>query len=108
VAAAAVAIGAGTAKVGSGGAAIRVSCPASSTANCTGSLVLRAAASVKVGSARYTVARGTSATLKVRLAKGSLRLVRRRGRVKVVAVATTVGATASSRQHLTLRSGAAR
>jgi hypothetical protein len=76
-------------------------------------LVVRTAAAVKLarlkvvvqlGSARYDIAPGASRTLKVRLAKGSERLASRTGRLNVVAAAATgtQGATASSRQRLTL------
>jgi Ca2+-binding RTX toxin-like protein len=114
----AVTIRGGTVKVRNGTASIRLSCPVGSSSHCAGSLVVRTASPVKLarlrvvvqlGSARYDVAPGASRTLKVRLAKGSERLAGRTGRLKVVAVAATgtQGATASSRQRLTLALGAA-
>ena len=90
----------GTVKVSRGNhtAAIKVNCPAGSPGNCTGSLVLRTAgvvhhrgvkAVLELGSARYDVAPGTSATVKVKLARGVQRLADRKGHLKVVATAST-------------------
>jgi Ca2+-binding RTX toxin-like protein len=109
----AVAIGGGKVNVRKGGALIRVTCPASSSANCTGSLTLRVARSGKiaarkvgleVGRTRFDIAPGRSLTLKVKLAKASTRLAGRSARLAVVAVATNgrAGATAHSSQRLTL------
>ena len=100
-------------------ASIRVSCPAGSPGHCTGSVEIRTAKSVKVaglkvalrlGSARYDLAPGTSATLKVKLPSGVERLADRKGRIAVVAVASTgaSGKIASSSQRLTLALGASR
>jgi hypothetical protein len=59
---------------------------------------------VQLGSARFDVAPGASKTLKVKLAKGSQRLARGKGRLKVLAVASTgtSGTTTRSTQRLTL------
>ena len=95
-----------------------MSCPATSPGNCTGSLALRTAKSVKLaglkvtlqlGSARYNIAPGASKTLKVKLAKGSRRLADRNGHLKVLAVASTgrSGKVAQSSQRLTLALGTA-
>jgi hypothetical protein len=92
---------------------IRVTCPASSPANCTGSLILRAATGGKLarhtlglqlGRARYDLAPGRSRTLEVKLAEASKRLAGRNGRLAVLAVATTgrAGKIAHSSKHLTL------
>jgi Ca2+-binding RTX toxin-like protein len=108
-----VAIKGGKVDVRKGRALIRVTCPANSGANCTGSLVLRAARSAKVarhtiglqlGRTRYDLRPGRSRTLQVTLAKASNRLAGRNGRLAVVAVATTVraGKAARTSQHLTL------
>jgi Ca2+-binding RTX toxin-like protein len=79
-------------------ASIKVSCPAASNGNCTGSLVLRTAKGVKLtglkavlqlGRARYSIGPGASRTLKVKLAKGSRRLADGKGRLKALAVAST-------------------
>ncbi len=113
-----VAITGGTVKVSHGTAAIRVSCPAASTANCTGSLVLRTATSVKlaglrvvlqIGSGRYAIAPGASKTLKVKVANGARRLADGNGHLKVIAVASTgpSGKIAVSSQRLTLALGTA-
>jgi Ca2+-binding RTX toxin-like protein len=94
-------------------APIRVSCPADSPVDCTGSLTLFTAAPVKLaglkavlqlGSARYDVAPGVSTTLNVRLASGIQRLADKKGRIKVLAVANTgqSGKVATSSRHLTL------
>ena len=113
-----VTIRGGTVKVSKGTASIKVSCPATSAGNCTGSLAVRTAKSVKLaglkvvlqlGSARYDLAPGASKTLKVKLAKGSQRLADRKGRLKVLAVASTgaSGKIAPSSQRLTLALGTA-
>ena len=113
-----VTIKGGTVKVSRGVAAIKVSCPAISSGKCTGSLLLRTAAGVRLGgvkavlqlgSARYSVAAGTSRTLKVKVAKGSARLADRKGHLKVVAVASTgrSGTIAQSSKRLTLAFGTA-
>ena len=111
-----VTIRGGTVKVRNGTASIRVSCPAISPGNCTGSLAVRTAKRVKLGglkvvlqlgSARYDIAPGTSTALRVKLAKGSRRVADRKGRLKVLAVASTgaQGAIAQSSKRLTLALG---
>jgi Ca2+-binding RTX toxin-like protein len=108
----------GTVKVKRGTASIKVSCPAISPGNCTGSLAVRTAKRVKLaglkvtlqlGSARYNIAPGASRTLKVKLAKGSQRLADSNGRLKVLAVASTgrSGKIAQSSRRLTLTLGTA-
>jgi hypothetical protein len=90
-----------------------VSCPAGSSANCTGSLVLRvvvtgkhgkSSAGVQVGSVRYDVAPGRSRTVAVKLTKAGERVIGRTGRLAVKAVATTAGAgtVAHSTRRVTL------
>ena len=105
-------IRAGTVKVKRGIASIKVSCPATSRGNCTGSLSVRTAKGVKLagrkvavtlGSARYNIGAGASTTLNVRLAKGSKRLADRTGHLKVLAVASTGGS-----RRLTLALGTSR
>jgi Ca2+-binding RTX toxin-like protein len=111
-----VAVRGGTVKVNKGTAPIKLSCPAASPGNCTGSLALRTAkgvplhglkAVVQLGSARYTIAHGGSRTLKVKLAKGSRGLADRKGHLKVLAVASTgaQGKIAQSSRRLTLALG---
>jgi Ca2+-binding RTX toxin-like protein len=108
----------GTVKVTNGRALIRVSCPASSPGNCTGSLALRTAKGVKLaglrvvlqlGSARYKIAHGRSTTVRVTLAKGSRRLADSKGHLRVLAVASTgpSGNIAQTSQRLTLALGIA-
>jgi Ca2+-binding RTX toxin-like protein len=114
----AVTIRGGTVKVRRGTASIKLSCPAISSGNCAGSLAIRTAKGVKLaglkgvvqlGTARYTIAPGASRTLKVKLAKGSRRLADRKGRLKVLAVASTgsAGKIAKSSRRLTLTLGTA-
>jgi hypothetical protein len=76
-----------------------------------GSLVLRTATRVNLGGSRriltlgrapYTIAPGTSRDLKVTLAQVINRLANRKGRLHVVAVASTAGTTTVSRHNLTL------
>jgi Ca2+-binding RTX toxin-like protein len=97
-------------------AAIKVSCPAGSPGNCTGSLVLRTAGAVhfrgvkavlELGSARYDIAQGASATVKVKLAKGTERFADRKGHLRALAIASTgsSGKIASTTQGLTLALG---
>ncbi len=114
----AVIITSGTVKVKRGTASIKVTCPANSPGNCTGSLALRTAKSIKlagrkvalqVGRARYNVVPGASRTLKVKLAKGSRRLADKSGHLKVLAIASTgrSGEIAKSSRRLTLALGTA-
>ena len=109
----------GTVKVRKGTAAFRLSCPAISPGNCTGSLAVRTAQRVRLaglnvtlrlGSARYTIAPGRSKTVKVKLAKGSQRLGGRNRRLRVLALASTgrSGQIAQSSRRLTLALGTAR
>jgi Ca2+-binding RTX toxin-like protein len=111
-----VTIRGGTSTVRRNTASIKVSCPAASSGNCTGSLVLRTAAGARLaglravlqlGSARYDIAAGSSKTLSVKLARGVQRLANRKGRLAVRAVASTgaSGQIASSSQRLTLDLG---
>ena len=108
----------GTVKVKRGTASIKLSCPAMSSGNCTGSLTVRTAKRVslaglkvtlQLGSARFNIAPGASKALKVKLAKGSRRLAGSNGRLKAVAIASTGadGSIAQSSQRLTLRLGTA-
>jgi Ca2+-binding RTX toxin-like protein len=114
-----VTITGGTVRVRNGTASIKVSCPATSSGNCTGSLAVRTAKAVKLaglrvvlqlGSARYNLAPGASKTLRVKLVKGSKRLADRKGHLKVLAVASTgpSGKIAQSSKHLTLALGTAK
>ena len=113
-----VTIRGGTVRARRGIASIKVSCPATSSGNCTGSLAVRTAKSIKLaglkvalqlGSARFNIAPGASKTLKVRLAKGSRRVAGRNGHLKVLAVASTgpSGQIAETSRRLTLTLGAA-
>jgi Ca2+-binding RTX toxin-like protein len=111
-----VSIRGGVSKVKRNVASIKVSCPAASPGNCTGSLIVRTASAARLaglrtvlqlGAARYDVAAGSSKTLKVKLARGVERLANREGRLAVRAVASTraSGQIASSSQRLTLDLG---
>ena len=75
-----------------------MTCPATSPGGCTGSLTVRTAKRVELagrnvalqlGRARYDLPPGASKTLKVGLAKGSSRLADRKGRLTVLATAST-------------------
>ena len=107
-------IGGATVKAKRDTASIKVSCPAISPGNCTGSLAVRTAKRIKLaglnvalqlGSARYDIAPGASTTLKVKLANGSRRLADNKGQLKVLAVASTgrSGKIAQSSRRLTLK-----
>jgi Ca2+-binding RTX toxin-like protein len=111
-----VTIRGGTSKVRRNTTSIKLSCPATSPGNCTGSLVVRTAtkarlagrrAVVQLGTARYDIAAGSSKTLKVKLARGTQRLADRHGRLAVRVVASTAasGQTATSSRRLTLALG---
>src|SRR5205085_10966840 len=114
-----VAIGGGTVKVTNGKAPIKVSCPATSPSNCTGSLAIRTANSVRLhglravlelGTARYNLAPGATTTLQVKLAQGIRKLADRTGLLKILVVASTgpSGKTAQSSQRATLAPGKAK
>jgi hypothetical protein len=64
---------------------------------------------LRLGSARYDIAPGASRTLKVKLASGVQRVADSKGRLKVLAVASTgrSGKIAQSSQRLTLALGTA-
>ena len=113
-----VTIKGGPVKVKRGTASIQVRCPAISSGNCTGSLALGTAkriklagikAALQLGSKRYNIAPGTSRTVKVKLAQGSRRLADNKGRIKVLAVASTGPSSqiAQSSRRLTLTLGTA-
>jgi Ca2+-binding RTX toxin-like protein len=113
-----VTIGGGAVKVSKRTAPIQVSCPATSPANCTGSLAVLTAKRVKLaglravvqlGGAPYDLAPGVASTLKVKLAKGSRRLADNKGHIKALAVASTgpSGQIAQSSRRLTLELGRA-
>ena len=108
-----VTISGGTVTVRNGTAPIRVTCPAASPRNCTGSLAVRTATRVKLGGlkvvlqlgrARYDIAPGSSRTIKVKIPQGTRRVADRKGRLKVLAVASTGPrrAIAESAKRLTL------
>jgi hypothetical protein len=108
-----VAIRGGTVRVRGGTAPIRLQCPATAPADCTGSLALRTVrpirlaglrAALELGSRRYDLAPGASRTVRVRLARGSRRLAQRNGHLAVRAAATTgaPGQIAESSRRLTL------
>jgi Ca2+-binding RTX toxin-like protein len=89
-------------------AAIKVSCPAGSGGTCSGTLTLRTANGVRIaglnsvlelGHARFNLAPGASATLRVKLPRGTQRLADRKGHVKARAVAGSMS------QRLTLALG---
>jgi hypothetical protein len=85
-------------------ASIRVRCPALSPANCTGSLRLLTAKRVTLGRAHFDLAPGGSSSLRVKLARRTPRLADSKGRLMVLALASTgpVGKIARSSRHLTL------
>jgi Ca2+-binding RTX toxin-like protein len=74
-------------------APVRMSCPASSGAHCTGILTLRAARATRrrrvfaLGHARYDLRPGASATITVPLARVATRLADRNGHISALAVA---------------------
>jgi Ca2+-binding RTX toxin-like protein len=111
-----VTIRGGTVRVKGGAASIKVSCPAISPGNCTGSLAVRTAKRIKLaglkvapqlGSARYSIAPGASRSVRVRLAQGSRRLAGRNRRLRVLAIASTgpSGKIAKSSRRLTVTFG---
>jgi Ca2+-binding RTX toxin-like protein len=113
-----VTIRGGTVKAIKGTVSIKVSCPATSPGNCTGTLTLRTDRGAKLagrnvalqlGSTRYNLAPGVSKTLKVKLANSSRRLADRKGHLKVLAVSSTglSGKIAQSSQRVTLALGTA-
>jgi hypothetical protein len=109
-----VTIGGGTLTVHRSTASIRLSCPVTSLGNCTGSLVLRTAKGVQLagrrravlelGRARYDLQPGTSRVLRVKLTKVIARALDMRGRLQVVAIASsaTAGNASETSRRLTL------
>ncbi len=115
----AVTIGRGTLKVSENtrSAPLKLSCPAASRENCTGTLALRTAKAVKLagrkrilqlGHARFNLSPGRSATVNVKLATIAARVADRTGQIKVLAIASSGsgGRPAQSSQRLTLTFGA--
>ena len=111
-----VAITGGVVKVKNATATIKLRCPAGAPGNCTGSLALdtaervtlaRVKAVLQLGTARYTIAPGTSTAVKVKLVKGSKSLANHNGRIKVRATASTgrAGNIAVSSRRLMLAVG---
>ncbi len=80
-----------TVKVKRNVAAVKVQCPAAQLGPCAGRLTLKSGRT-KIGSKRFSVARGGSAVVKVKLSKKGRKLLTRKGKVKTSAAATTVGA----------------
>jgi hypothetical protein len=97
-----------------------LSCPASEPGGCEGSLLLEtlgkvrasgAARKLKLGSARFRLAGGQNARVKIRLSRRSKRLVKRLRRVRVVALVTAqdaAGNRTTARKILTLRAAGTR
>jgi Ca2+-binding RTX toxin-like protein len=109
-----VIIARGAVKVRNGTAFIKVSCPKTSTGNCSGSLTLRTAkhvqlagqkVSLELGRTSFNLRPGASRTLKVKLVRGSQRVVHGKRHLKVLAIAST-GKHAQSSQRVTLDLGA--
>jgi hypothetical protein len=93
-----------TARVRNGRASIKVRCPATAAGDCAGSLTLLTTKRMKLGSGRYDVRRGATATLILKLRRASNQPADRRGRLKVVALAraSVAGAAAQNTNFLTL------
>jgi hypothetical protein len=65
---------------------VKLSCPAGAAVACRGRLVLKNGR-VTAGSARFAIAPGRSATVRVKLNSRTLRVLRRAGKVKLTATA---------------------
>ena len=85
-------------KVSKHAASIGVRCPAISSGNCTGSLTLRTAKTVRIarhklvlrlGRVHYDLAPGSSSLLRVKLAARTRRLADRKGLLNVLGLAST-------------------
>jgi Ca2+-binding RTX toxin-like protein len=85
-----------------GKAALRIGCPATSSAGCTGTLALRTAKGTRLGHASYHVARGRSALVSVRLSRAVRRLAGRSDRLRTVAIAAAAGNVAQNSRTVTL------
>jgi hypothetical protein len=86
-------------------AAVKVQCPAAELGPCAGTLTLKSGRA-KLGSKRFSVARGGSAVIKVKLSKKGRKLLTRKRKLKTSAAATTVGAPgqrAQARAKVTLK-----
>jgi hypothetical protein len=104
----------GAVRAAHGKAVIRLTCPPTAHGRCTGSVVLRTATRVdlggrrrilELGRVRYSVAKGTSRSLKVKLAKVPRSVASGKGRLKVVAVDLSAGGVIVSSRRLTLTLG---
>jgi PKD repeat protein len=78
---------------------VLVSCPASAAGGCAGTVKLTsgssAAATVVIGSAKFKLAAGHSAKLRVHIGRRGLRLLKRRHKLRVLATVVTRSATGS-------------
>jgi predicted NUDIX family NTP pyrophosphohydrolase len=94
----------------SGVVTMRLSCPASETEGCEGTVVLEARVrrqKVTLGKSSFRIAGAASARVQIRLSKKTQRLVRKRKRLSVYAVINAhdrVGNARTTKRALTLRS----
>jgi hypothetical protein len=100
-----VAFSAGSGTVSGNYAYVPLSCPAKSSVDCAGTLALtassNAAKTIKAGTAKFKIAKGKSAKVKVKLTRQARKLLARKKKLRVKAKATT-GSLQSTRS-LTLR-----
>lgn len=76
-------------RISRGVARVGVSCPADNPVPCVGALKLEAARRQRVGRAKFVLAPGRNATLRVRLSRAARRTLGRRGQLRLKATATT-------------------
>jgi Ca2+-binding RTX toxin-like protein len=85
------------AAVKKGKTTIKVACPATAKAACTGTLTLRTSTKKKVGTAKFSVAPGKKARVTVKLSKAAVKALRKARRLKTGGTAVaTAGASAKS------------
>jgi hypothetical protein len=68
-------------------ASVAVQCPATATGGCAGTLAITTASKLKVGSARYSLAAGKQAVVKVKLGRAARKLIAAKRKVKATATA---------------------
>jgi hypothetical protein len=95
-----------------GSVSLSLACPASEPGGCLGRLSLetiggvRAGKKVKLGKSSFRIAGGKSGSVRLRLSKKNRSLVKKLGKVRVIAIVAArdqVGNAATTRKKLTLK-----
>jgi len=78
-------------------ALLRLRCPTGTDGFCHGRISLRRG-SARIGSARYKIASGKTATVPVKLSNAAVTALRRHGKLKAVAIAVSHDAAGTSKR----------